>query len=174
MRVNRLFSLLSLLLLYLSVPKTLASQNVIVYDSIAQLEARIRQAGDTTLVVNFWATWCKPCVEELPLFEELHQRYAPFGLKVLLISLDFKSQKDKRLLPFLKTHPLSPEIGLLADPDMDSWIPRIDSLWDGAIPVTLIVQGNKRGFHPTYFKDFMELENFIQPFIRICPRPARR
>lgn len=173
MHLNRLFPLLSLLLC-LSVPKMVLSQNVIVYDSIAQLEARIRQAGDTTLVVNFWATWCGPCVQELPLFDELNRRYAPFGLKVVLISLDFKSQKDKRLLPFLLNHPMSPEIGLLADPDQDSWIPRVDSLWDGAIPATLIVQGKKRGFHPDYFKDFNELEMFIQPFIRICPRPARR
>lgn len=173
MRLNPRLFLLSLLL-YCCMPDRGTAQNVIVYDSIAQLEARIRQAGDTTLVINFWATWCGPCVEELPIFEELHRRYSPFGLNVILISLDFKSQKDKRLIPFLQNNCLSPEIGLLADPDMDSWIPRVDSLWDGAIPATLVVQGNKRGFHPTYFKDFQELEMFIQPFIRICPRPARR
>ncbi|MBL7805718.1 MAG: TlpA family protein disulfide reductase [Saprospiraceae bacterium] len=173
MRLNPRLFLLSLLFSW-SVPQMAHSQEIIVYDSIGQLEARIRQAGDTTLVINFWATWCGPCVEELPIFEELHRRYSPFGLKVILISLDFKSQKAKRLIPFLQTHPLSPEIGQLVDPDADSWIPRVDSLWDGAIPATWVIQKDKRGFHPTYFKDFQELEMFIQPFIRICPRPARR
>lgn len=173
MCVNRISVLLACLCC-LSVPKIVSAQIVEVYDNIAQLEARILQAGETTLVVNFWATWCKPCVEELPLFEQLNERYAPFGVKVLLVSLDFKSQQEKRLLPFLRAHDLKCDVGLLADPDADAWIPRIDSLWDGAIPATLVVQGSKRGFRAKAFKDFKDLEMFILPFLRVCPRPARR
>lgn len=174
MRNNPVFLLLFWVSCF-AVPGAIPAQNVVVYDSISQLEARIRQAGpDTTLVVNFWATWCGPCVKELPLFERLNKHYARFGLKVVLISLDFKSQKDKRLIPFLRERRLESEQGLLADPDTDYWIPRVDPGWDGAIPVTLVVRGNQRGFHLGDFNDFHELEMFVQPFVRVCPRPARR
>ena len=71
------------------------AQEFAVYDSLPQLASRIQQAGNSTLVVNFWATWCKPCVEELPCFEELRKKYAEQNVQILLVSLDFKSQLEK-------------------------------------------------------------------------------
>lgn len=172
MRTNPLFALL-LLTSCLAVPNIAASQNVIVYDSISQLEARIRRAGDTTLVINFWATWCEPCVKELPLFERLNKRYAPFGLQVVLVSLNIKSDLEKRLLPFVRERRLESELSHLIDRDLDYWMPRMDPDWDGAIPATLVIKGGKRDFHVGDFSDFHELETFVQPFVRVCPRPAR-
>ena len=75
------------------------AQDFSLYDNIQQLESRIRQAGNATLVINFWATWCKPCVEELPCFDELREHYAGRDMQVLLVSLDFKSQLEKNSSP---------------------------------------------------------------------------
>lgn len=60
--------------------------------TLNELEQRVANGKDTTYVVNFWATWCGPCVEELPYFERLNNENAKNPLKVILMSLDFKSK----------------------------------------------------------------------------------
>ncbi len=62
--------------------------------TLEQLQEKvIRPANDTLYVVNFWATWCKPCVAELPYFEEAGEKYKSEKIKVLLVSLDFLREK---------------------------------------------------------------------------------
>lgn len=141
------------------------AQEYSLYDSIQQLESRIKRAGDTTLVINFWATWCKPCVEELPSFDELKVKYPDQHIQVLLVSLDFKSQLEKKFLPFLRAQKIKSEVALLADQDANTWIPRIYENWDGAIPATIVFQGSKRVFSLGKFDSFEELNAFVQPFL---------
>ena len=100
-RQSRLLFFLIVLVCCLSNYST-SAQSFTVYDSMPQLESRIENAKDTTLVINFWATWCKPCIEELPCFEELRERYIGQNVLVILVSLDFKSQLEKKFIPFLK------------------------------------------------------------------------
>jgi thiol-disulfide isomerase/thioredoxin len=144
---------------------SLRAQDFVIYDNIEQLQARITRAGDTTLVLNFWATWCKPCVEELPCFDELRDYYGPQNVQVVLISLDFKSQLQKKFIPFLKTQQLSSEVALMADQDLDTWIPLIYEEWDGAIPATLVLKGKKRRFNLGKFENFEDLESFVRPLV---------
>lgn len=116
-----------------------------------------------TYVVNFWATWCAPCVKELPYFEALNDNY-PNEVEILLISLDFPNQIETKLKPFLKYKQLKSKVIVLDDVDMNSWIPEIDLNWDGAIPVTLIFNNEKRQFYPqsfTYDQLVSEVEKFI-------------
>lgn len=142
----------------------LRAQNFEVYDNIEQLQARINRAGDTVLVVNFWATWCKHCVEELPCFDELRERYRAQKIQVLLVSLDFKSQIEKKFIPFLKKQQIKSEVALMADQFYDDWIPMIHEEWDGALPATLVMKGKKRRFTLGNFENIEELENFVRPF----------
>lgn len=144
---------------------SLRAQDFVIYDNIEQLQARIDRAGDTTLVLNFWATWCKPCVEELPCFDELRSHYGTQNVQVVLISLDFKSQLQKKFIPFLKTQQLSSEVALMADQDLNTWIPLIYEEWDGAIPATLVIKGKKRRFNLGKFENFEDLESFVRPLV---------
>ena len=98
-------------------------------------------------VINFWATWCKPCVAELPYFEKLKEE----GIKVTLISLDMPKLVESKLIPFLKEKNLKSEVVLLDDPDANSWIPKVDAEWSGAIPATLILKGDKQKFYEKSF-----------------------
>ncbi|RXW45699.1 redoxin, partial [Enterococcus faecium] len=66
------------------------------------LEERAKNAPDTVFVINFWATWCAPCLKELPYFEQLAEKYKDKPLKVILLSLDFKSKIQSDLVPFVK------------------------------------------------------------------------
>jgi thiol-disulfide isomerase/thioredoxin len=126
------------------------SMSVNAYD-FAGLEHFLHKDNDTTYVVNFWATWCVPCVEELPHFEKLTQEYENEKVKVLLVSLDMHKMIESKLLPFIKEKNLQSDVVVLRDPDADSWIPKVDSTWSGAIPATVIYKGSKRNFFEKSF-----------------------
>ena len=104
-----------------------------------QLNERLRQGKDTVFMVNLWATWCRPCVKELPNFEKLQKTFSAQPLKVLLLSLDFKSKLESDLKPFIKRMKIGSEVFLLNETDQQSFINKIDTSWSGNIPATLIV-----------------------------------
>jgi len=109
--------------------------------SLPQLQKRISN-NDTVYVVNFWATWCKPCIEELPYFEKLQATYKNQPLKVLLVSMDFES-KLPAVKTFASTHKLASEVYLAQRKSDQELIDAIDKNWSGALPGTLIVNGKK-------------------------------
>ncbi len=94
------------------------------------------KASDTVFVINFWATWCKPCVEELPLFENLNNSNQK--VKVILVCLDFKEALSTKVIPFLKKRNYTVECVLLDEVNGQDFIDQIDKRWSGAIPMTLI------------------------------------
>ncbi|MBL4644043.1 MAG: TlpA family protein disulfide reductase [Flavobacteriaceae bacterium] len=130
----------------------------------AELAPLLSKNDGKTYVINFWATWCAPCVKELPAFEKLLDRYKGENVKVLLVSLDFPSQIESKLIPFIKKNQLKSQVVLMNDPDQDSWIPKISKNWSGAIPATLIYNSKKRVFYERSF-EYAELENELQKFL---------
>jgi len=120
--------------------------------------------SDTTYVINFWATWCKPCVDELPAFEKIGEQYKDEKVKILLVSCDFKKQLTQRVVPFVKQKKLKSSVVLMDESDPNSWIEKVDSRFTGAIPATLIING-KKDFR--FFKEgeisFDELNTIIKP-----------
>lgn len=118
---------------------------------ITQLEQRMNAANDTTYIVNFWATWCKPCVEELPDFEKINAKYADRKVKVLLVSMDFSEDLEKKVIPFLVKKQLRSEVMLLDEVNGNYFIPKVDESWTGAIPATLI-RNRSKGFNEFFEK----------------------
>ena len=109
------------------------------------------------ILLNFWATWCKPCIKELPYFEEVTQQYADDKLKVILVSLDFPDKLKDQVAPFVEKRNLKSQVVLLDDPDANGWIPKVSEEWSGAIPATVIYKNNERRF---YEKSFTREELF--------------
>jgi thiol-disulfide isomerase/thioredoxin len=123
----------------------------------------LSQQNDTIYVVNFWATWCVPCVEELPNFEKITQKYKIDKIKVILVSLDFGKDINTRLLPFIARKKIKSKVIVMREPDANSWIPNVDESWSGALPATVIYKGAQRAFFEKTFT-FEELENEIKKF----------
>jgi len=126
------------------------SQNVKLIN-INQLNERIKNGKDSTYVVNFWATWCAPCIKELPHFEKLGAEYKSEKLAVLLVSLDFKSKLTSNVIPFVKRKNLKNEVFLLNESNPQEFIDRIDPSWSGSIPATLFIKNDKRKFVESEF-----------------------
>jgi len=149
---------------FLLVTGSLAGQDVIKFDELRSL---IHSRNDTTYVINFWATWCGPCVEELPHFERLRQKFTDRPVRIVLVSLDFKSQLETRVKPFVEKKGLRSTIFLLDETDANSYIDQVSNQWSGAIPATLIIN-SRAGVRLFYEKqmEFQELVSIVEPLIQ--------
>ena len=136
-----------------------------IYEEFSQTEPFFHFDNDTTYVINFWATWCKPCVEELPYFEELTQAYKGQKVRVILVSLDFPRQFESKLAPFVGERQLQSTVIALADGRYNDWIDKVSTEWTGAIPATYIYKSDQSRFIGTSVKSMGELEAAIQPLL---------
>lgn len=121
--------------------------------SFEELEEKIKtESEQRALVVNFWATWCAPCIKELPYFESLTEAYAPDKLKVLLVSLDMDKE---RAVKFKEKKKLQSDVAYLDEVDFNKWIDKISPDWSGAIPATLMIspEGNSSFYEGEFTKE---------------------
>ncbi len=135
----------SLIFLFVLISIASFSQDVKVYKTNDLLK-RIYNKSDTLYIVNFWATWCKPCVAELPDFEKINTEIKNRPVKVLLVCMDFKEDISKKVIPFLTKHQYKTEVVLLDEINGNDFINQISKQWSGAIPATIITKKNRKRF----------------------------
>ncbi|MCP4456917.1 MAG: TlpA family protein disulfide reductase [Cytophagales bacterium] len=126
-----------------------------------KLQKKILTADAPLTIFNFWATWCGPCVREMPHFD----RYANNpDVKVYLISLDFEGEIEK-VKKFVMKKGIKSEVIHLNEKDYDSYMAKVSNEWTGAIPATLFVdEWGKTYFHENEFtKD--ELDKAIKKYL---------
>jgi thiol-disulfide isomerase/thioredoxin len=123
------------------------SAQVTEYPTFDEFENKVLNGLDEnkSYIINFWATWCKPCVKELPYFENITAQNIE-DIEVILVSLDFKKQIERKLLPFLKKNQLKSKVVVLSDGKYNNWIDRIDDKWSGSIPATLFISKGEKLF----------------------------
>lgn len=144
MKLNSFFFFLSVSLLLISCDnRPIATVSTIDQNGLQEI---ISTESEKIKVINFWATWCAPCIEELPYFEEIGTSYKD-QVNVILISLDQANTLEKAVQPFVKKNKIKSKVLLLDDPYAAEWIPMVDTHWDGAIPVTLIISKNEKQFY---------------------------
>lgn len=106
---------------------------------ITDLEKRINAGSDTTYVINLWATWCAPCVAELPIFEKCDSIHKNEKVKVLLVSMDDIKTLNKKVVPFVKRKKLHSEVVLLDESKADYFLPKLEPGLSGSLPATVIL-----------------------------------
>ncbi len=134
-----------------------------VYDYVG-FKKFLNKKDDKIHVINFWATWCAPCVKEMPYFEKLNSEYSNRNVEVLLVSLDFPHLYDSKLKPFITEHKIKSKVIALNDADMNTWIPLINKDWSGSIPATIIYKNDSIKFFEKSFT-YEELEKEILLFL---------
>ena len=105
---------------------------------LPELQELITAKGDDIKVINFWATWCAPCVKEMPLFEKLDQERA--DVKVTFVSMDLDLDPDPaKVYRFVTRKKLQSQVLILDEKDPNYYIEQIEKSWSGALPATIIV-----------------------------------
>ena len=135
-----------------------AQVEVLKFDQLDQL----MDANSTELkVFNFWATWCGPCIKELPHFQDANE--LP-NVTVYLVSLDFIEELE-RVEKFVEKKKLTPRVFLLSETDYDAYMPKVSEKWSGAIPATLMISSSgKEYFYESAFTK-SELMNEINKLV---------
>lgn len=157
----RYFRLVTFFIFFMN--SSVKAQDLIRFQTFEALQTYLSQSNNQPLVVNFWATWCAPCVKELPYFETLHQNNP--NIKVITVSLDFEKQVESKLIPFLKKKKYSFITTYLAEKNYNDWIGKVDENWSGSIPATLIIFKEKHVFIEHEFSSYDELNNYINQTI---------
>jgi thiol-disulfide isomerase/thioredoxin len=106
------------------------------------------------VVLNCWATFCKPCVGEIPHFIRTVEQFKNRGVNLYLLSLDLPSQYPEKIRQFINIKQFKgPQHAWLEETDADYFCPKIDSLWSGSIPATLIL--NRKTGYRAFFEEEM-------------------
>lgn len=126
-----------------------------------ELQKKIMTADASLTIFNFWATWCAPCIREMPHFDDYSTNP---DVKVYFISLDFKNQIEK-VRSFVKKKGIKSDVILLDESDYNSYMAKVSKEWSGAIPATLFVdEWGKTYFHESEFTK-KELDDVIKKYL---------
>lgn len=107
---------------------------------LKQLQDHIQAPADHIKVINFWATWCAPCIKELPLFEKLDQERS--DVKVTLVSMDLDLDPNpEKVYRFIDRKKIKSQVLILDERNPNAWISQVDKEWSGALPATIIING---------------------------------
>lgn len=162
---NRYFPcVLFLLLLFFAFPAKGENGVGVKVMDFKQLKPLLGQNNDSIYVVNFWATWCAPCIKEVPHFEQFGEKYRDKKVRVLMVSLDMSDQLETKLIPFIEKENMRNEVILLDDPHFNDWIPLVDENWTGTIPATLVFGKGFREFFP-FELTLNDLEEIVKPLL---------
>lgn len=114
--------------------------------TFSELQKQIEtKKNDTLYVVNFWATWCKPCELEIPLFEEAAVKFSKEKVKIIYVSLNTINE-TARVEDYVKTKKIQNHVLLLNAPNQNDWIDKVDYFWMGSIPATVMYKNGKEVF----------------------------
>lgn len=132
---------------------------------LADLEQYIKTADKPT-IINFWATFCKPCLEEMPYFVKVHNKYKEAGVNLVLVNLDMSDAYPNKIRAFATKRKINAPIAFLDETDADLFCPVVDTTWSGAIPATLFID-NKSGYRKFYEDQLTEqqLEKEVKSMI---------
>lgn len=126
-----------------------------------ELQKELASSSDHIRVYNFWATWCRPCIKELPYFEALNQKLS--DVEVILISFDFKDQHEK-VGDFIEKKNIQSQVKILDETNFNEFIEKIDESWSGAIPATLMIDSNDQHY---FFEQAFEEAELFETIIKI-------
>ncbi len=112
----------------------------VVTTDAAGVMSAVRRPGARAVLVNVWATWCDPCVAEMPDLLKFYKAYQARGLRLVLVSADSRNDSEK-VARFLGERGVQFTTYLKTGEDM-AFIDAIDKSWDGTLPTSLLFDGS--------------------------------
>jgi thiol-disulfide isomerase/thioredoxin len=149
-----------IIFLFIAIAFAVSAQPKVV--KLPELEKLIHSPSEKIQVINFWATWCGPCVKEMPLIEKIGQERSDIRITLVSMDLELDSNPDK-VYKFVERKALKSDVMILDAPDPNSWIDKIEKEWNGSLPATIVIntKTGKRAFWGKELKEG-ELERLIE------------
>ena len=138
---------------------------------VKDLKTAIAKAEGPT-IFNFWATFCKPCIEEIPYFQELTKKYEREGVRLVLVNLDAPEEYPARIRTIAQKFKMTAPIAYLDESNADLFCPAVDERWSGVIPASLFVN-NKTGYRK-FYEEQLTREELQQEIERMIGKDAKR
>lgn len=108
------------------------------------LKSRYTNHSDTSYVIHFFASWCVPCLKEMPILTSYAERKKKTKTVLLLVSLDLVKDGERVLEELIRKHNIQQPVYLLNETNGNTWIGKMDRTWTGSIPATFVVNNKKR------------------------------
>jgi thiol-disulfide isomerase/thioredoxin len=137
---TRVRILLFLVVCLMSLGANAQSEDLVTLERFQQI---VQAEKDQIQVVNFWATWCAPCIKELPLLERLTKDNKDVKVRLVSMDMDLDPNPDK-VRKFATRKNIQSQVLILNEKDPNLWIDKIDKRWSGALPATLVIN-NRNG-----------------------------
>ncbi len=134
------------------------------YARYEELSDLFQQRNDTTYLINFWATWCKPCLEELPLLQELADESRDQALQIVLVSLDTEPGAIERIPAYLAQRAIGLPTVVLTD-GRQQWMRELDEKWDGSLPTTFVYRNQLRYIYRRPFRTLLDVRAAVEPLV---------
>lgn len=149
-----------LTIIFIAITFAVSAQPKVV--KLAELEKLINTPSEKIQVINFWATWCGPCIKEMPLIEKLGQERSDVRITLVSMDLELDENPDK-VFRFVERKDIKSDVMILDAPDPNSWIDKIEKQWNGSLPATIVIntKTGKRAFVGKEVKEG-ELESLIE------------
>lgn len=134
---------------------------------ITELETIIRESK-VPMLIGFWATWCKPCIAEIPGLESTVKKFENDSIQLLLVSLDSKEDFPDAILKTVNQRHFTAPLAWLDETNADYFCPKIDSNWSGAIPASLLI--NPKTGQRKFFEQPLDPEKLEKEIMAILGR----
>lgn len=141
------------------------TQSTLQYSSFADLQSSLLKDNENVIVLNFWATWCKPCVAELPDFEKIYSELKEKNVQVILANLDLHSKTETAVPEFIQKKNIQSTVVHITDQDPNDWVSKVDAQWTGSIPATVIYNRGKKVWFFEGQTDYETLKSIIIKYI---------
>lgn len=160
MHTKQLFTFLLILFTFIAV-NTLSAQKINVLKGSEVIKmAHLNADSGQTIVINFWATWCVPCVRELPYFVQADTSLVGENYKFIFVSFDPTDSKTK-VEKFIDKNGLPGTHYIIGTYDDSNFFDQVHPKWQGGIPFTLVITPKETKYHEGAFENFRQFWQFI-------------
>ena len=107
--------------------------------SASQFSALLDDARGDVILVNLWATWCAPCLREIPELLRLRENYLDKGFRLIAVSMDDPQDLESHVIPFLEQRFPDWDTFQSAEAEMDRFVSVIDPAWNEVLPTSYLI-----------------------------------
>lgn len=140
-----------------------SKSGIVIYNDFESFEKEVLNVAKTQpTLINFWATWCAPCMEEMPILLEMQRSEEYSGMNFVFVNMDFEKDIETKVKTYITKEKIIANTVVLDAPKPNSWINKVSEKWSGALPFTMITNNGKTASHDGKLHSLQEAEALVK------------